>query len=190
VKDGSVRLTNSDWVGGESDLSVPVALVNDLEAVALAVPMLMPADVEWWTADAPLKGSILCLGIGTGFGGALWKDGTVQSMEPGHDSLGFFPPLGREVTVEEVVSGKAYRAINAAGMDAESMVSAGFRIALERLLERFQPDALLLMGGVVEGAPEMFQSHAAGLCPTAKIVHPNPALLGAARAAIERLSMT
>lgn len=190
VKDGAVRLTNSDWTGRETDLPVPVALVNDLEAVALAVPVLNSPDVEWWTPSAPLKGAVLCLGIGTGFGGALWRDGEVQPMEPGHEPLGFFPPLGREVTVEDVVSGRAFRAMKADGLDAESLVTAGFRMALGHLMERFNPDAVLLMGGVVDGAPELFEGEVGAFCPAARIVHPNPALLGAARAAIERLSMT
>jgi glucokinase len=190
VKKGAVKLTNSDWVGRETDLSVPVALVNDLEAVALSVPVLTPSDLDWWTPQAPLMGSVLCLGIGTGFGGSLWKNGEVLPMEPGHESLGFFPLLGREVTVEEVVSGTAFRAMKSAGLDAESLVTEGFRMALRRLLERFNPNVVLLMGGVVDGAPELFEGEVAEFCPAAKIAHPNPALLGAARAAIERLSMT
>ena len=189
VKDGRVRLTNADWSGAESDLSIPVALVNDLEAVALAVPALEPSDVEWLTSASSLSGSVLCLGIGTGFGGALWTHEGVQAMEPGHDSLGHFEPMGREVTVEEVVSGMAIRDMLQQGVEVDAVVPLAFDMALSRLVERWTPGAVLLMGGVVEGRRDLFASAVGAGVPVGVIVHPFPALVGAAAAAMERLAV-
>ena len=189
VRDGRVRLTNADWSGAEDDLGIPVALVNDLEAVALAVPALASTDVEWLTAASSLDESVLCLGIGTGFGGALWTTNGVQSMEPGHDSLGHFEPLGREVTVEEVVSGMAIRDMEQQGIDVSAVVPLAFDMALRRLIRRCNPRAILLMGGVVEGRRDLFAAAKEAGLPVGVIVHPFPALVGAAAAAMERLAV-
>ncbi len=187
IADGAVHLTNASWSGTEDDLAVPVALVNDLEAVALAVPALVDQDLTWFGAEASPGKRILCLGVGTGFGGALWEDGRVVAMEPGHETLGYFEPLGRVCTVEEAVSGTAIRALEAAGTDIESVVPEAFRVALGRLVERLVPDSVLLVGGVIEGRPHLFGAARTAGVPVAQIVHPHPALLGAANAARLRL---
>ena len=185
-----VRLTNAQWEGHEDDLGVPVALVNDLEAVALSVPQLKGADVVWWGRKSNIGDRVLCLGIGTGFGGAVWADGHAHSMEPGHESLGYFEPFEREVTVEEVVSGLAIKQLNAAGVALESVIPDAFEFALQRLVNRWSPETILLMGGVAEARPDLFEPGAASVgVPVAHIVHPHPALLGAARAAQHRLIM-
>lgn len=190
IADRGVRLTNANWEGHEDDLDVPVALVNDLEAVALAVPELTDADVAWWCTKSAIGARVLCLGIGTGFGGAVWADGRAHPMEPGHESLGYFEPLDREVTVEEVVSGLAIRQLSSAGVNIESVVPAAFEFALQRLVNRWTPETVLLMGGVAEGRSDLFEPGAASVgIPVAHIVHPHPALLGAARAAQQRLIM-
>ena len=189
VQDGRVRLTNADWCGAEGDLNIPVALVNDLEAVALAVPGLAAADVEWLTTASLLADSVLCLGIGTGFGGAVWTRDGVEALEPGHDSLGYFEPLGREVTVEEVVSGMGIRDMTQQGVDVDVVVPLAFDLALGRLLERWNPNAVLMMGGVVEGRRDLFASAVNAGLPVGVIVHPFPALLGAAAAAMECLAV-
>ena len=188
IVDRRVRLTNAEWEGHEDDLDVPVALVNDLEAVALSVPELTDNDVVWWGAKSSIGHRVLCLGIGTGFGGAVWADGKAHSMEPGHESLGYFEPFEREVTVEEVVSGLAIKQLNEAGVRLESVIPSAFEFALQRLVDRWAPETVLVMGGVAEGRPDLFESGVASVgVPVAHIVHPHPALIGAARAAQQRL---
>lgn len=189
VVNGRVSLTNAQWVATEADLSVPVALVNDLEAVALSVPHLCERDVEWLTSPAALSGTVLCLGIGTGFGGAIWRESGAIAMEPGHDPLHFDAALDRMVTVEEVVSGMAIARMKERGLDVDSTVPDAFLRALTALVERVQPDSVCLMGGVVEARRDLFHCATELGLPVGVIVHPHPALLGAAAAAKRSLAM-
>ena len=82
VEQGKVVLTNADWRGSVSDLDVPVRLVNDLEAVAFSIPLLTARDIQWWGGRGESLERVLCLGIGTGFGGALFTPDDVIAMEP------------------------------------------------------------------------------------------------------------
>ena len=189
VVDGRVRLTNAAWEAAEDELSVPVAIVNDLEAVALSVPLLGSGDVDWLTTRASLTGRVLCLGIGTGFGGSLWSESGAVAMEPGHDPLHYDEILQRTVTVEEVVSGIGIGRMVEQGRDVNAIVPAAFLQALTALVNREQPDAVCLMGGVVEARPDLFRCATGVGLPVGVIVHPHPALLGAAAAARRLLAM-
>lgn len=96
---------------------VPVALVNDLQAVAAALPHLGIGDTEPVGApmpEIPAGRTMLALNIGTGFGAALatrhagrwWT----EASEAGHMTLGGITDLERELlepgaTVESFLSG-------------------------------------------------------------------------------------
>ena len=182
VEDGRVLLTNADWRATESDLDVPVRLVNDLAAVALGVPLLEPEDFVWWGRRAASLERVLCIGVGTGFGGALHTPEGVVAMEPGHELLGdAFPGH----TVESVVSGTAL----AVHRDDAALRTA-FKLAVDRLVDRWAPDAVCLIGGVVENREELFAEYGHPSVAYGRIIHPHPALIGAARAAIAALRMT
>ena len=111
VVNGGARLTNSDWVGHCDDLDVPTRIVNDLEGAAHGVYELRDADLVWWEPPSEDSGNTLVLGVGTGFGGALIRDGEVLALEPGHDLFvprdrtNFGSLLQAGTTVEDMVSG-------------------------------------------------------------------------------------
>ena len=98
-RDGdTIRLTNAPWRIEGAAVSarlggVPVLVLNDLEAVALCLPALGPAEVEVLAAGAPsaVPLPMLAANVGTGFGAAVavptrtgW---TALGTEAGHMSL-------------------------------------------------------------------------------------------------------
>lgn len=122
VDAGRVTLTNLDWTITREEIAamlggVPVAIVNDLEAVASALPHLAPGDATPF-GGPPLETvaprTMLAVNVGTGFGAALavrlgnrwWT----LPGEAGHMTLG---AVGDEEarrlpsggTVEELLSG-------------------------------------------------------------------------------------
>jgi glucokinase len=125
-----------------------VNLLNDLEALAYALPALVDSEVHILQTGRPVsKGSIAVIAAGTGLGEAAlrWVDGRYRAhaMEAGHAD--FAARSERDVTVlrdlshrrgrasvEDVVSGPGliniYRALHgngcAAGIDLESPVAA------------------------------------------------------------------
>lgn len=129
VEDGSVKLTNAPWTLAESDISrqlggARVRIVNDLEAVAHALPHLGPGDLE---AVGPVlspdpRRPMIAVNVGTGFGAASvartaygW---TARASEAGHMSL--YPASEKEraaldgiETVEEILSGRGVAALYA-----------------------------------------------------------------------------
>ncbi|HSM19364.1 MAG TPA: ROK family protein [Hyphomicrobiales bacterium] len=78
VLDGDVRLTNAPWRISEAGLSrllggMPVCLVNDTEAVALALPRLRHDELKsiGEVGEAPSRARrMLALNVGTGFNAA------------------------------------------------------------------------------------------------------------------------
>lgn len=125
VFDGAATLTNAPWQISESRVSGligggPVCLINDLEAVALALPRLEEADIRPISAPAGRPAGrhrMLALNVGTGFGAAvaLPVEGRWLSCpsEAGHMSFGVqsasdLPLLGGEgyCTLEDVLSGE------------------------------------------------------------------------------------
>jgi glucokinase len=121
VLDDAVKLTNADvTIEGAAVRDVlhkPVRIMNDLEAVAWALPHLTKADTRTLLdCDMPLKGSTLAINIGTGFGAALLVEtrqgAHVCALEPGHMKLATaaaFSPgiLTARLSIEDVLSGKA-----------------------------------------------------------------------------------
>jgi glucokinase len=140
VDSGSVTLTNapltiegdavSAAVGG-----TPVALFNDLEATAYALPLLTSKDLRTVVAVSnPSTGPRVVVNVGTGFGAALLVQTTTgwQSIatEAGHVTLAIFERGGgREntisgaVSVEERISGLALSAATSQPYDQTSFSS-------------------------------------------------------------------
>jgi glucokinase len=133
VDDGAVQLTNAHWVVSRDIVREilgyrQVAVINDLEAVAAALPRLCPADVTCVRGEATersAQAAKLAFNIGTGCGAAvaLFCKGGWRTIgcEPGHMTLcgeglptGF---LSRDAVVEDVLSGAGVAALYAAMAD-------------------------------------------------------------------------
>lgn len=109
VINGRVKITNLPWVIEEGslakDLNVrSVHLMNDLEAVARAVPVLRAADLHTISAGKPVpKGPIAVIAPGTGLGESfLTWDGSqyvAHSSEGGHAD--FAPTEPRQIRLLE-----------------------------------------------------------------------------------------
>ncbi len=103
VVDGTATITNLSWRMDEADLCRnldlhAVTLLNDLESVAHAVPILEPSDIETINAGRPVRtGTIAVLAPGTGLGEAyLTWDGTHYrgyASEGGHADFAPTSPL-------------------------------------------------------------------------------------------------
>jgi len=107
VIDGRVKITNLPWVIDEASLArdlnlKSVHLMNDLEAVARAVPILRPIDVTTLNVGQPVpKGAIAVIAPGTGLGESfLTWDGSryvSHSSEGGHAD--FAPTNDRQISL-------------------------------------------------------------------------------------------
>lgn len=135
VADGEIRLTNSSWRICERELAtllgpgVATRLVNDLEAVAFALPHLPEnrlqfADLRPRVRDARQR--MLAVNVGTGFGSAsLIRDGerwVCCPSESGHmrlaadnaEELALFSKLEiGQATVEDILSGGGLQRLQA-----------------------------------------------------------------------------
>ncbi len=141
VEAGSVTLTNRpvridrDTVSAELG-GRPVALLNDLEATAYALPLLTEDDLSPVVAVSdPTAGPRLVVNVGTGFGAALLVQTATgyQSVatEAGHMTFGPFeqrsgiehaaPPV---VSVEDRISGAALSATTSQFFDRRQFSSA------------------------------------------------------------------
>lgn len=130
IDQGAVQLTNAAWFISSRALSeqidgVPVALVNDLEAVGLLLPHLQSTDITTiGDASGPrLHGNRLAVNVGTGFGAATAVRGDegwlVAAGEAGHMSLAPATPeeaalLGWGHTVEDFLSGAGIALLHSA----------------------------------------------------------------------------
>ncbi|MEM7505400.1 MAG: ROK family protein [Pseudomonadota bacterium] len=161
VIDNAVDMTNTNWrISVEAVCSVlpaiPVRIVNDLAAVALAVPAMAPDDFEVLHAgdSASAKGPILCINLGTGFGAALslpvgdgWQP---LATEAGHMTLATCleverATLGDAVTVEEVFSGPGLQRLRVQA-EAVGACVAQFRRVYSNSLGRLVGDLTLSTG--------------------------------------------
>lgn len=109
VVDGHVKTTNLPWsmdeVSAAGDLKLKsVHFINDLEAVARAIPILQPNDFVTLNAGRPVAGgAIAVIAPGTGLGESfLTWDGTryvAHSSEGGHSD--FAPTDARQIRLLE-----------------------------------------------------------------------------------------
>lgn len=201
-----VRLTNAPWEIDTQALSAalggaPVRLLNDVEAVALALAHLVPAEVETLLpgAPAPVPLPRLALNLGTGVGAAVavpagggW---TPLATEAGHMTL----PAGEgAASVEDLVSGPGLAHLRAAlGEGARAAYSAALgRVAGDLVLATGAWGGVFLCGGLAADWHRIVEAGAFRAAFTAKgpmtprmagvavhrILHPAPALLGLAHA--------
>ena len=94
VLSGRAKITNLPWIVDQAAMAKElnlkaVHLLNDLEAIACAVPGLRPQDVETLSAGEPVQqANIAVLAPGTGLGEAFmtWENGEYKahSSEGGH----------------------------------------------------------------------------------------------------------
>lgn len=126
VEEGRAAITNLSWIVETGRLSealggVPAHLLNDLEAVASAVPFLEPDDLDTLSAGDPdPEGAIAVIAPGTGLGEAFltYTDGryTAHPSEGGHadfapttalqcELLGYLQGQQTHVSYEWVCSG-------------------------------------------------------------------------------------
>ena len=131
VTDGRVVLTNrSDWTIDARDLSsqlsgMPVVIVNDLEAVAAALPHLGEggvAPIGGHRRSTDARKPRIAINVGTGFGAALvFNAGGIWRTlpgEPGHMSLSAVTPeelelLGLGASIEDFLSGNGISRLHA-----------------------------------------------------------------------------
>jgi glucokinase len=109
VIDGHVRTTNLPWEMDEISLAAhlqltSVHLMNDLEAVARAVPVLRPVDIVTLNEGEPvLNGAIAVIAPGTGLGESFltWNGShyVAHSSEGGHSD--FAPTDSRQIRLLE-----------------------------------------------------------------------------------------
>lgn len=111
VIEGRVKTTNLPWVIEENSLArelnlnlKAVHLINDLEAIARAVPILRPSDVCTINTGEPVpKGTIAVIAPGTGLGESFltWDGSRYQahSSEGGHSD--FAPTDARQIRLLE-----------------------------------------------------------------------------------------
>jgi glucokinase len=125
VERDAIRMTNCPWVVRVEDLDgalapeAPVALFNDLEAVGLALPHLVPGGVDVVRAggEAGFPPVRLAVNVGTGFGAAAahparsgWE---VSATEAGHMTFAArteeeWALTQKFASVEDVLSGPGF----------------------------------------------------------------------------------
>jgi len=157
VKDGRAKMTNARWVLDADELKRAcgfdsAVIVNDLEALAWAVPRLGAGDVAWIGGGnaVPTK-PVALVAPGTGLGMACYLPGSdgprVLSSEGGHATLpasdeseaAIIAALRREyghVSAERALSGSGlvnlYKAVAGQGMEKGDVPPAEVtRLALE-----------------------------------------------------------
>ena len=158
VDGDAVKLTNNEWIVDRAKVSAmlngaPVALVNDLEAVAAALPHLGSDDLTAIGAPAPVRPerrTMLAVNVGTGFGAAsaIFREGRWYTCpsEAGHMTLGHVEgtaALPAETSVEDVLSGSGlarlheHLAGDRAGSAADVFAEAGRDAAAARTVALF-----------------------------------------------------
>lgn len=219
--DGDVaHLTNAPWTISRRTVSAalggaPVALFNDLEAIALSLPALGPDDLtEVTTGGVPgVRRPMLALNAGTGLGAAIatpeppdrWR---AVATEAGH--MRFAAVLPEEsriaeaaVTYEDALAGRGHRLLDAlfpSPEDRRRVYSGLFgRIAGDLVLATGAWGGVYLTGGVLDGwddniDPDILvarfcekgpMSDRMAMTPIYRIRRPAPAMLGLALAVLE-----
>jgi glucokinase len=131
VSNDQIELTNNSWRISKHELVArlgahsKVHIVNDLEAVAHAIPFLTDGEVAFMDQEPkPIekRDRMLVVNIGTGFGssnliraGKLWvscpsESGHMSLGATNHKELELFERLGKvDLTTEDVLSGSGVR---------------------------------------------------------------------------------
>ena len=107
VINGRVKITNLPWVMDEASLAKDlnlksVHLMNDLEAVARAVPILRPIDVATLNVGEPVsKGAIAVIAPGTGLGESFlaWDGSRYVSYNSEGGHADFAPTNDRQIAL-------------------------------------------------------------------------------------------
>jgi len=171
VVEGRARITNLPWTMDEAGLARDIGLervklMNDLEAIAEAVPHLLPGDLETLNpGEAEPQGAIAVIAPGTGLGEAflVWSGGRYVACpsEGGHSSyapvnaqqtelLAYLRGKFGEVSAERACSGMAvgdlYDFLKVSGRRTEI---AAFAAELEKVKDR---TPLIAQAGVNERA--------------------------------------
>ena len=172
VVDGRVQATNLPWVIEEQAFSTwlgaPVRLLNDLAAIAHAVPNLRAEDVETLnTGNAAPQAPLGVIAPGTGLGEAflLWTGGAYQpfASEGGHADFAPNTPLGAEllaylrsrlghVSYEQVCSGRGLPNLYAFLRDSRRYIEPDWLTA--ELASAPDPTRVIVRAGV-EGRAEI-----------------------------------
>jgi glucokinase len=174
VTDGRATITNLPWVIEAEAMCrefgwSAVRLINDLEAIAYAVPHLQPQDVHTLNAGAPeAGGTIAIIAPGTGLGEAFltWNGARYQphASEGGHadfapntptevELLRYLMGHFRHVSYERVCSGlgipNIYDFFKATRPDAEPSEFA------EQMAAAADPTPLIVMAALAENPPPL-----------------------------------
>lgn len=205
VSGGVVHLTNAPWTidthALATRLDCPIRVLNDLEAVACALPVLGDDDLAILRPGAvPAPAPMIAVNVGTGFGGAVAipaRDGWHPlATEPGHMRLPDGPG-----TVEDVLSGPGLARLRKADPDWRGRFSTLLgRVTRDLVLATGAWGGVRFCGGVMGSWDETIDARlffdafdidgpmAARLAqvPLARIVHPYPALVGLLNARIDR----
>lgn len=131
--DATVIETLEECCGG------PVALINDADAVAVA-------EVKFGSGRGE-QGRLLTLTIGTGLGTTIHEKGVLlPNLE-----YGLAPHPTRKGTLEEHISGRARTVFDLTLIQW----SQRFQEGLDHLYEEFNPDRIVLYGGIMEHWDEL-----------------------------------
>ena len=165
VEGNAVKLTNNEWIVDGAAIAalmgVPVVVLNDLEAVAAALPHLTADDLTTLGTAAPVRPerrTMLAVNVGTGFGAAsaIWRDGRWYTCptEAGHMTLGpVAADLPADTTVEDVLSGAGLARLyqRLAGDEASRQASDVFTLAATDAAAARTLDAFTAVLGRVAG---------------------------------------
>jgi glucokinase len=128
VEDGIVRLTNGTWRISETEVSAalngcPARVVNDVEAVAFALPLLQSDDrfpIGLIKAPSGKPRTLLVVNVGTGFGAAALVTSSVGWVsvpgEAGHMNFRTYDKkngLVVDASVESILSGTGVATLRA-----------------------------------------------------------------------------
>lgn len=218
VSGGRIALTNAPWVIKASEVSAefdgaPVKLFNDLEAAALALPYLKPAEFATLAAGRPATARTpsLVVNVGTGFGAAIavpsGEDWLALSTEAGHMRFAAAaqaetPLMAQATTYEDILSGAGLARLRQLHGDAtsKSLFSAILgRVAGDLVLATGAWGGVFFCGGVLEHWDEGVDtarlleafrakgpmSERMGAVPVHRITTPNPAFRALGKIPIE-----
>lgn len=209
VLGGRVRMTNAPWVVSRDAVhavlpGVPVQIVNDLAAVAQALPALAPIDLApiqvGVRPDPPAP--LLAVNVGTGFGAAIavptgagW---VVLPTEAGHIAIPRHASDGPDIAasatvVEDVLSGPGLKALHWGTPELKQSVSHLLgQVVGDLVLATGSWGGVYLCGGVLDNFDAVIDAEtflarlrgrpgpaaSLGNLPVHHIRHRQPALLG------------